>query len=318
MDNFISFKDVANLDELIDLALKYKKSPLTDAELGKGKRLGLLFMNPSLRTRVSTQIAAKNLGLDVVVLNAGQDNWSLEVNDGVIMDGHSVEHIKDAAPVLGAYFDIIGVRTFPGLKDKALDTAETLVNQLKKYSKKPVLSLESALLHPLQSCADLLTIKEHWHLPRKPKVVLTWAPHIKAIPHCVANSFCEWMTNWDAVDFSITHPKGMELSKAFTGDLTPEYDQNEALKEADFVYVKNWSSYENYGKMFETDEQWMLTEDKLAQTNDAKIMHCLPVRRNVELSDYALDHPNALVTEQATNRIWAAQAVLAYLLTQKA
>jgi N-succinyl-L-ornithine transcarbamylase len=235
------------------------------------------------------------------------------------MNGTTVEHIKDAAPILGNYFDILCIRTFPGLVDKDADYSEKIIKQFIKYAGIPVVSLESATLHPLQSLTDIITIQESIASNasiknKKPKVVLTWAPHIKPIPQCVANSFSEWMGAWGEADFVITHPEGYALSTEFTKGATIEHNQDEALKDADFVYVKNWSSYEQYGKVLSSDASWMMTNKKLALTNNAKLMHCLPVRRNVELSDEILDGPNSLVTKEASNRVWAAQAVLAEIL----
>jgi N-succinyl-L-ornithine transcarbamylase len=235
------------------------------------------------------------------------------------MNGTTVEHIKDAAPILGNYFDILCIRTFPGLLNQADDYSEKVLNHFIQYAGIPVISLESATLHPLQSLTDIITIKESIELSgafkhKKPKVVLTWAPHIKAIPQCVSNSFSEWMNSWGEADFIITHPQGYELSEAYTEGATILHDQDLALKDADFVFVKNWSAYHEYGKVLCSDASWMLTNQKLAVTNDAKVMHCLPVRRNVELSDEVLDGPNSLVTKQASNRVWAAQAVLSEIL----
>jgi N-succinyl-L-ornithine transcarbamylase len=314
MKSFISTLDVEDIHALIDLGLKYKGDPLIDSTLGTGKRLGLLFMNPSLRTRVSTQIAAQNLGIESYVLNVGNDNWQLEFGEGAIMNGTTVEHIKDAAPIFGAYFDIIGLRTFPGLKDRDLDYSENVIRSLQKYCNIPVVSLESATLHPLQSLTDLITIKDCWKKVTKPKVVMTWAPHIKPIPQCVANSFAQWVNAWGGADFVITHPEGYELDTVYTDGATITHNQEEALSDADFVYIKNWSSYQNYGQVKPDGAEWMLTEKHMSLTNDAHTMHCLPVRRNVELSDEILDHPNSLTTTQAANRVWAAQAVLSELL----
>jgi len=314
MQSFISTHDVSDIPALIARALMYKNDPLADKSLGAGKRLGLLFMNPSLRTRVSTQIAAQNLGMESYILNVGNDNWQLEFGEGAIMDGTTVEHIKDAAPIFGEYFDIIGLRTFPGLKDRALDYSENVIRSLQKYANIPVLSLESATLHPLQSLSDLITIQENWKKVTKPKVVLTWAPHIKPIPQCVANSFAQWVNAWGGADFVITHPEGYELDPSYTDGATITHNQQDALEGADFVYVKNWSSYYNYGQVKTDGAAWMLTEKHMSLTNDAHTMHCLPVRRNVELSDEILDHPNGLTTIQAVNRVWAAQAVLSKML----
>jgi N-succinyl-L-ornithine transcarbamylase len=319
MKQFINVKDVADINALVQKALAYKSDPVIDKQLGVGKRLGLLFLNPSLRTRLSTQVAAQNLGMEVITFNADKDGWALEFSEGAIMNGTTVEHIKDAAPILGNYFDILCIRTFPGLLNQADDYSEKVLNQFIQYAGIPVISLESATLHPLQSLTDIITIKESIELSgafkhKKPKVVLTWAPHIKAIPQCVSNSFSEWMNSWGEADFIITHPQGYELSEAYTEGATILHDQDLALKDADFVFVKNWSAYHEYGKVLCSDANWMLTNQKLAITNDAKVMHCLPVRRNVELSDEVLDGPNSLVTKQASNRVWAAQAVLAEML----
>jgi len=319
MKQFISVKDVVDINALVQKALAYKAAPLLDKHLGVGKRIGLLFLNPSLRTRLSTQVAAQNLGMEAIVFNVDKEGWALEFTEGAIMNGTTVEHIKDAAPVLGNYFDILCIRTFPGLLDQADDYSEKIINQFIQYAGIPVVSLESATLHPLQSLTDIITIQESMELTglfkdKKPKIVLTWAPHIKAIPQCVSNSFSEWMNAWGEADFVITHPVGYELSQKFTDGATIMHDQDAALKEADFVYVKNWSAFNEYGKVLCTDENWMLTNQKLALTNQAKVMHCLPVRRNIELSDEILDGPNSLVTKEASNRVWAAQAVLASIL----
>lgn len=314
MKHFTSALDVSDINALVEKALHYKSNPLLDKALGAGKRLGLLFMNPSLRTRISTQIAAQNLGMEVIVFNADKDGWRLEMNDSAIMNGNSVEHIKDAAPVLGAYFDILCVRTFPSLENKEEDYAEVMLSQLIKHAAVPIVSLESATLHPLQSLADIITIKENYNFNKKPKVVLTWAPHIKPIPQCVSNSFAQWLNKWSEADFVITHPEGYELDEQFTKGATITTSQTEALKNADFVYVKNWSSVKDYGKVLTQDSNWMITNKHLQSTNNAKVMHCLPVRRNVELSDEILDGNNSLVTAQAKNRIWAAQAVIADIL----
>lgn len=319
MKQFIQVKDVAHIDTLVQKALAYKANPLLDQEMGRGKRIGLLFLNPSLRTRLSTQVAAQNLGMEAIVFNVDKEGWALEFTEGAIMNGSTVEHIKDAAPVLGHYFDLLCIRTFPGLVDQVEDYSEKILNQFIQYAGVPIVSLESATLHPLQSLTDLITIQESMASTtsfnhKKPKVVLTWAPHIKAIPQCVANSFSEWMNAWGEADFVITHPEGYELATQFTDGATITHDQDAALKAADFVYVKNWSAYNAYGKILCTDHQWMMTNQKLALTNDAKIMHCLPVRRNVELSDEILDGPNSLVTQTASNRVWAAQAVLGEII----
>ena len=321
MKNFISVNDVENINALVAQALQYKANPYADKVLGAGKRIGLLFLNPSLRTRLSTQVAAANLGMDAIVFNVDKEGWALEFAEAAIMNGTTVEHIKDAAPVLGQYFDILCVRTFPSLQNRDDDYAETVINQFIKYAGVPIVSLESATLHPLQSLADIITISEHRlsvSAPagkgRKPKVVLSWAPHVKALPQCVANSFAQWVGAWGQAEFIIAHPKGYELDERFTNGATIITSQDEALKNADYVYVKNWSSYHDYGKIISNDADWMLTNNKLALTNNAKLMHCLPVRRNVELSDEILDGKNSLVTQLAGNRVWAAQAVLAEIL----
>jgi N-succinyl-L-ornithine transcarbamylase len=279
--------------------------------------MGLLFLNPSMRTRLSTQIAAQNLGIESIVFNVGQDGWTLEFEEEAIMSGNTVEHVKDAAPILGKYFDIIGVRTFPTLKHKEEDYSELYINQFVKYSGVPVVSLESATLHPLQSLTDLITITETFEEKRRPKIVLTWAPHVKALPQCVANSFSQWVNAWGKADFVIAHPEDYELDTKFTNGATITHNQDEALRNADFVYVKNWSTYEDYGRIYCNDPKWMLTNKKLESTNQARVMHCLPVRRNVELSDEVLDGPTSLVTRQAANRVWAAQAVLSEILKSK-
>jgi N-succinyl-L-ornithine transcarbamylase len=263
-------------------------------------------------------VAAQNLGMDSIVFNVDKEGWALEFAEGAIMNGTTVEHVKDAAPILGQYFDILCIRTFPGLLNRDEDYSEKIINQFIKYAGVPVVSLESATLHPLQSLTDLITIQESiaaTGLVKKPKVVLTWAPHVKALPQCVANSFTQWVNAANFADVVVTHPAGYELSEKYTKGATITHDQAAALKDADFVYVKNWSSYEDYGKVFCTDPAWMLTANSLKHSNNAKVMHCLPVRRTVELSDEILDSSNSLVTIQAGNRVWAAQAVLSTLLT---
>jgi len=322
MKNFISVHDVADINALVKKALEYKANPFRDRTLGADKRIGLLFLNPSLRTRLSTQVAAANLGMEPIVFNVDKEGWALEFEEGAIMSGSTVEHIKDAAPILGQYFDMLCIRTFPSLKNREDDYSEMYINQFMKYAGVPVISLESATLHPLQSLTDVITITEHLQengkmvgeLPRRPKVVLTWAPHVKALPQCVANSFAQWMTAWGEVDFVVTHPEDYELSEAYTKGATITHNQKEALEGADYVYVKNWSTYTDYGKIYENDPSWMLTQESLKVTNNAKVMHCLPVRRNVELSDEVLDSSSSLVTRQAGNRVWAAQAVISELL----
>jgi len=312
MKQFTSVNDVTDLKAIVAEALELKKNPYAHQHLGKNKTLGLVFLNPSLRTRMSTQKAALNLGMNAMVLNIDKEGWALELRDGVIMNGTTVEHIREAAAVMGQYLDIIGVRSFPGLKDRAEDYTEVIFNKFVEYCGIPIVSLESATRHPLQSLADLITIEELKTKPR-PKVVLTWAPHIKPLPQAVPNSFSEWMCKAD-VDFTITHPKGYELSTDFTQGATITHNQDEALANADFIYVKNWSAYEPYGQIFEGNEDWMLTNEKLNITNDAKVMHCLPVRRNLELSAEVLDGPSSIVVHEASNRVWAAQVVLKRML----
>lgn len=317
MKQFISVHDVTDIDALAAKALAYKANPLADKHLGANKRIGLLFLNPSLRTRLSTQVAAQNLGMEAIVFNVDKEGWALEFEEGAIMSGNTVEHIKDAAPILGSYFDVLAIRTFPSLKNREDDYSEMYINQFIKYAGVPVISLESATLHPLQSLTDIITIQEDLQqksLQRKPKIVLTWAPHVKPLPQCVANSFAQWVNAWGKADFVITHPEDYELSETFTQGAVITHNQDEALKNADYVYVKNWSTFNDYGKIYENDPKWMLTNQKLAVANAAKVMHCLPVRRNVELSDEILDGSSSLVTRQAGNRVWAAQAVLSQIL----
>ncbi|MDQ3016183.1 MAG: acetylornithine carbamoyltransferase [Bacteroidota bacterium] len=312
MKYFTSVSDVADVKGLIREALILKSDAHAFSELGKHKTLGMLFFNSSLRTRLSTQKAALNLGMDIMVMNIGSEGWALEFEDGAVMNGNTVEHIKDAAAVIGTYCDVIAVRNFPTLVDKETDYAEQVLRQFIKYCKVPLISMESATLHPLQSLADMMTIAEHKKTDR-PKIVLTWAPHVKALPQVVANSFAEW-TLASGYDLTITHPKGYELCEDFTRGASIEYDQQKALTDADFVYVKNWSAYQDYGKIIPVDTPWLLDNEKMSVTNNASIMHCLPVRRNVELSDELLDGPNSLVMHQAENRVYAAQSVLKNIL----
>ena len=312
MKNFISVKDVTDIPGLVKEALELKKNPYAFKKLGENKTIGLIFLNPSLRTRISTQKAAKNLGMDTIVMNMDKEGWALETQDGVIMNHNTVEHIREAAAVMGQYCDIIGVRSFPRLVDKNEDYSEDFFTKFIKYAGVPIVSLESATLHPLQSLADLITIEET-KTKARPKVVLTWAPHIKSLPQAVANSFSEWMSKAD-VEFVITHPEGYNLAKEFTAGARIEYNQDKALEGADYVYVKNWSSYEDYGKVHSMDSHWMMTNEKLKLTNNAKVMHCLPVRRGIELADEILDGPNSLVIQEASNRVWSAQAVLKRML----
>ncbi|KIC92746.1 acetylornithine carbamoyltransferase [Flavihumibacter solisilvae] len=321
MKNFVSVKDVKDINALVQEALAYKADPYKDINLGTRRRIGMLFLNPSMRTRLSTQVAAQQLGMEAVVFNVGSEGWALEFEEEAIMSGNTVEHVKDAAPIMGKYFDILCIRTFPSLKNRDDDYSELYINQFIKYAGIPVVSLESATLHPLQSLTDIITMTEVLsQSPKpqgKPKVVLTWAPHVKPLPQCVANSFAQWVNAWGQAEFVIAHPEDYELDTQFTQGATITHDQEEALRDADFVYVKNWSTFHDYGKIYCNDPSWMLTNEKLRVSRNAKVMHCLPVRRNVELSDEILDSTNSLVTTQAGNRVWAAQAVLANLLRSK-
>jgi len=317
MNQFTSVHDVQDIKQLLNDALTLKESPYTLQHLGKNKTLGLVFLNPSLRTRLSTQKAALNLGMNVMVMNMDKEGWALETQDGIVMNGTTVEHIREAAAVMGQYCDILGLRSFPKLVNREEDYNEDFFSKFIKYCGVPVVSLESATRHPLQSLADLITIKETWKGDGKPKVVLAWAPHIKALPQAVPNSFAEWMCKAQQdgmIDFTIAQPPGYELNEDFTPGAKITYNLDEALAGADYIYVKNWSSYKEYGKVLTYPEGWMLNNDKLKGSNDAKVMHCLPVRRDLELSSEILDGPNSLVIHEAGNRLWAAQAVLKQML----
>lgn len=316
MRNFLSVKDVSDIDQLIGQALSYKEQPLKDGQLGQHKTIGMLFLNPSMRTRISTQLAARNLGMEVLVFNINKEGWQLEFSDGVVMDGSTAEHVKDAAAVMGQYFDLLAIRTFAGLKNKQEDYGENYIRQFVEHAGIPVVSLESATLHPLQSLADLMTIREcTGEMTRRPKVVMTWAPHIKALPQAVPNSFAQWVSAWDRCDLVIAQPEGYELDRQFTGNAEISHDQDKALEGADFVYVKNWSSYEPYGQVTCSDASWQITLDKLSHTHQARVMHCLPVRRNLVIADEVLDSDHSIVVQEAGNRVWAAQAVLSKILT---
>ncbi|KAA6440568.1 N-acetylornithine carbamoyltransferase [Dyadobacter flavalbus] len=312
MKHFLSIKDVTDLNQLITNGIAAKRDPFVNIGLGKNKTIGLLFFNSSLRTRISTQKAAQNLGLNVITMNVGQDGWGLEMEEGVIMNGDKAEHVKEAAAVIGSYCDIIGIRSFAGLQDREKDYSEIVFEQFKKYADVPIVNLESATRHPLQSLADCITIEE-FKIKQRPKVVLTWLPHFKALPQAVANSFCEWMNPMD-VELVITHPEGYDLAPEFVGKGQVIYDQDKALEGADFVYGKNWSSYQHYGQVLTSDPSWMITEAKMALTDNGKFMHCLPLRRNMKVADEVLDGPRSLVIEQAANREWSAQAVLREVL----
>ena len=312
MDKYFSVADIGNPEALAEEALQVKYNPLAWKKLGKDKTVCLIFLNPSLRTRLSTQKAAANLGMDSFVFDVGKDGWQLEFGDGVVMDGDKAEHIKEAAAVIGSYFDVIAIRSFPTLTDREKDYSEVVFNQFVKYCGKPVVNMESATLHPLQSLTDLITIREHTQTAR-PKVVLTWAPHPRALPQSTVNSFAQWMNAAD-VDLVVTHPKGYELKEEFTNGAAIEYDQNKAFEGADFIYAKNWSSYASYGQILSQDRSWTVTGEKMALTNTAKFMHCLPVRRNVIVADEVLDSPASIVIQQAANREFAAQTVLKKIL----
>lgn len=316
MKKFTSVNDIDDLPSLLAEALRIKKQPHADKEKGKDKTLGLIFLNPSLRTRLSTQKAGLNLGMNVMVMNIDKEGWGLEFQDGAVMNGSTVEHVREAAAVLGQYCDILGIRCFPGLVDREEDYGEDILNKFIKYSGVPVVSLESATLHPLQSFADLITIEEN-KTKKHPKVVLAWAPHVRSLPQAVPNSFSEWMCRAQkeiGLDFVIAQPEGLELNPEFTRGAGITSNLEEALTGADFVYVKNWSSYKNYGQPHAEGQDWMIDNSKLKMTNNARVMHCLPVRREVELAGEVLDSPSSLVIQQAANRLVSAQTVLKRLL----
>ena len=308
MKEYININDIEDIPQTIQEAIELKKDPYQFKHLGTNKTLVMLFFNSSLRTRLSTEKAAKNLGMDVMVLNVSQ-TWNLEFEDGTVMDLDKAEHIKEAAQVISEYADIIAVRAFPSLTDKEKDQSEHVLKSFQKYATVPVINMESSTAHPLQALADAITITE-FTSKSKPKVVLSWAPHPKALPHAVANSFITMMQELE-VDLHITHPKGYELDSDITKSATIEYDQKEAMKNADFVYTKNWSSFSDYGKVLHSDPNWMIDQEKLG---DAKFMHCLPVRRNVVVEDAVLDSSNSVVIQQAGNRTFSAQIVLKKLL----
>ena len=308
MKQFTSVHDVANPKALVESALKLKHAPVGSLKgIGAGKTIVMLFFNPSLRTRLSTEKAALELGMYVIEYNAGQ-GWQLEFEDGAVMDGDKAEHIREAAAVISQYADIIGIRTFPTLAARERDYSDFVLRQFIRHATAPVISLESAIRHPLQSLADWVTLEEY-RPAHRPKVVLTWAPHPRALPQAVANSFVEWMKMAD-VELVVTHPKGYELANEFSSGLAVEYNQDKALAGADFVYAKNWSSYREYGQILNQDISWMITPEKMAHTNNGKFMHCLPVRRNVIVADAVLDSPASLAIQQANNRAYAAMAVL--------
>lgn len=312
MKHFRNVHDVDNIQDLAALGRALKADPYAFRSLGKNKTLGMVFMNASLRTRLSTQKAAMNLGMDVFVMNMQGDGYTLETGDGVIMNGNTQEHIKEAAAVIAEYCDVIALRSFPRFESREDDYNEKIMNQFVELTGVPFINMESATVHPLQSLADVITINELKKVER-PKVVLTWAPHPRALPQAVSNSFAEWMNRID-VDLVITHPEGYNLASQFVGDATVTNNQDEAFEGADFVYAKNWSSYENYGKILSQDESWMITEEKMALTNQGRFMHCLPMRRNVIASDGVMDNGSSVVVQQAGNRLWSAQAVLKSVL----
>lgn len=314
MKKFTCVQDIGPLDIALAKAAEVKANPFSDQILGKNKTLLMIFFNSSLRTRLSTQKAALNLGMNVIVLDINQGAWKLETERGVIMDGDKSEHILEAIPVMASYCDIIGVRSFARLEDKAFDYNETILNQFIEYSGKPVFSMEAATRHPLQSFADLITIEEYKKVER-PKVVLTWAPHPKALPQAVPNSFAEWMRKTD-YEFVITHPEGYELSEEFTKGVKIEYDIEAAYKDADFIYAKNWSKFNDpdYGKVVNIDRSWMVDEKKMQLTRNAKFMHCLPVRRNMIVSDDVIESKDSIVIPEAANRVVSAQVVIREML----
>lgn len=312
MNSFLSINDVENLPALVNDALEVKKNPYVYTSLGRQRSMCLIFLNPSLRTRLSSQKAAFNLGLNTAVLDVGSQGWQLEFGDGVVMNSDKAEHIKEAAAVIGSYFEIVAIRAFAKLEDRDEDYSEQVMESFKKFCPVPVINMESSTGHPLQALADLITIQEHKTV-EKPKVVLTWAPHPKALPQAVANSFSRWMQAAE-FDLTVTHPEGYELINEAVGNARVEYDQQKAFEGADFIYAKNWSSYSNYGKVLSTDPSWMVTSQKMKLTNNGKFMHCLPVRRNVIVEDAVLDSDQSLVIPQAANRVISMQTVLKTIL----
>ena len=314
MRHFTSVTQLGDLKEALEAAKYVKENPFADQELGKNKTLLMIFFNSSLRTRLSTQKAALNLGMNVIVLDINQGAWKLETERGVIMDGDKPEHLLEAIPVMGSYCDVIGVRSFARFESKEDDYNEVIINQFIKYSGKPVFSMEAATRHPLQTFADLITIEEFKKV-EKPKIVLTWAPHPKALPQAVPNSFAEGINMTD-YEFVITHPEGYELDPEFVGRAKVEYDQRKAFEGADFIYAKNWAAYsdENYGKVLCTDRDWTVDAEKMALTNNAYFMHCLPVRRNMIVTDEVIESPQSIVIPEAANRVVSAQTILKQIL----
>ena len=312
MNKFTCVNDLESIDDALKLAFELKKDPYKYQNLGKNKTMLLVFFNSSLRTRLSTQKAALNLGMNVIVFDINAGGWKLETEMGVIMDGDKPEHIREAVPVIGKYCDIIGVRSFAGFKNREDDYSEKILQQFVDFAGVPVVSLENATRHPLQSFADLITIEEY-KTKKRPKVVLSWAPHPKALPQAVPNSFVEWMRKTD-YDFVVTNPEGYDLAPSFMGDIKVERDQMKAFKDADFIYAKNWASYSDYGKILSQDKRWTVSDRQMAVTNKAKFMHCLPVRRNMIVTDSVIDGPDSLVIQEAGNRLFSAQTALKLLL----
>ena len=312
MKQFLTIDDLPDLNQAINQGLELKKDPNKFESIGTHKTLGMLFFNPSLRTRLSTQKAAQHLGVKTMIMNFSNEAWALEFEDGTEMSGLRSEHIREAAAVVSQYCDVVAIRSFASLNDKKKDEQELVLKSFIKYASIPVINMESATAHPLQALADAITLKE-FNTKKRPKIVLTWAPHPKALPHAVGNSFSRMVQQLDA-DFVITQPEGYELNSEITGDVPCVYDQNEALEGADFVYAKNWCSYSQYGKILRTDKEWMLTPEKMKLTQQAKFMHCLPIRRNIVASDGVLNSPNTLVIQQANNRTFAVQVVLKTIL----
>ena len=314
MKTFTSVKQLGNLDEAFAKARYVKENPFADQRLGRNRTLLMIFFNSSLRTRLSTQNAGLNLGMNVIVLDVNQGAWKLETERGVIMDGDRPEHLLEAIPVMGCYCDIIGVRSFARFESKEDDYNEVILDQFIKYSGKPVFSMEAATRHPLQTFADMITIEEYKKTDR-PKIVMTWAPHPKALPQAVPNSFAEGI-NLTGYEFVITHPEGYELDPRFTGNAKIEYDQRKAFEGADFIYAKNWAAYtgDNYGKVLSMDRSWTVDSEKMALTNNAYFMHCLPVRRNMIVTDDVIESPQSIVIPEAANRVVSAQTVLKEML----
>lgn len=312
MKSFLYVQDIGNLAEALAEARQVKRTPFAWKHLGRDKTIILVFFNSSLRTRLSSQKAALNLGMNPIVLNVNGDSWKLETELGVIMDGDKSEHLREAIPVIGSYCDIIGVRSFAKFEDRDAEYAETIINQFIEYSGRPVISLESATVHPCQAFADLITIDEY-KTKARPKVVLTWAPHPRALPQAVPNSFAEWMNAAD-VDFVIACPPGYELAPQFAGNAMVEHDQMKAFEGADFIYAKNWSSYSEYGKILSTDMSWTVGARQMAVTDNAFFMHCLPVRRNMIVTDEVIDSPRSIVIPEAANRVVSAQVVMKRML----